>query len=357
MSRWPCAGHPLVLPPPYTGAVAERDAESVWVTVPIVLLLAVVIAAVVKLAHDDNAQDAAPSARPTTPAAVASATPAERGTPEAAGSTPPSATSTVCVDSDEAVRLHVMTFNIHSARAGDGSVHLSTITDEIRRWRADVVLLQEVDRGRAWTGRVDMPATLADALGTSWTFGANVRRSATNQYGTAILSRFPIKDSRNVPLPAPPGTQQRGLLSATIDVKGTEVSVYNTHLENTSSAARLQQMRVIAQVLASDPRPMVLGGDLNSRPGSPVMDLATTQLTDTWPEVGLGTGYTHSARNPRSRIDYLLHDGGEDADLVPVDAMVLRSGISDHWAVRAGYRLVTDSGEICVPLLGGDDLP
>ncbi|GAB6983953.1 endonuclease/exonuclease/phosphatase family protein [Nocardioides pyridinolyticus] len=341
--------------------MAERDAESVWVTVPIVLLLAVVIAAVVKLAHDDNARDAAPgagpSARSSAPVAVQSATPADRGTPGSAGSTPPSATSTVCVDSDEATRLHVMTFNIHSARAADGSVRLSTITEEIRRWRADVVLLQEVDRGRDWTGRVDMPATLAEALGTSWTFGANVRRSATNQYGTAILSRFPITDSRNVPLPAPPGTQQRGLLGATIDVNGTEVSVYNTHLEHTSSAARLQQMRVITQVLASDPRPMVLGGDLNSRPGSPVMDLATRQLTDTWPEVGRGPGYTHSARNPRSRIDYLLHDGGEDADLVSVDAIVLRSGVSDHWAVRAGYRLVSDSGEICVPLLGGDDLP
>lgn len=337
--------------------MAERDAESVWVTVPIVLLLAVVIAAVVKLAHDDNAQDAAPSARPSEPAAVQSATPADRGTPDAEGSAPPKATSTVCVDSDESSRLHVMTFNIHSARDGDGSVHLATITEEIRRWRADVVLLQEVDRGRAWTGRVDMPAALADALGTSWAFGANVRRSPTNQYGTAILSRFPITESRNVPLPAPPGTQQRGLLHATLDVGGTEVSVYNTHLEHTSRTARLQQMRVIAQVLASDSRPMVLGGDLNSRPGSPVHVLAGRYLTDTWPEVGLGAGYTHSAANPRHRIDYLMHDGGEEADLVPVDAMVLRSAISDHWAVRAGYRLVSDSGEVCVPLLGGDDLP
>ncbi len=329
-----------------------------WVTVSIVLLLAVVIAVVVELSRDGGTAEVAPPARttPATPTQVPSATPADRGTPDGP-STPPKATSTVCVDSTDATRLHVMTFNIHSARASDGSVRLATITEEIRRWRADVVLLQEVDRGREWTGRVDMPAAMADALGTSWTFGANVRRSPTNQYGTAILSRFPIKDSRNVPLPAPPGTQQRGLLSATLDVDGTEVSVYNTHLEHTSRTARLQQMQAIAQVLAADTRPMVLGGDLNSRPGSPVLNLAGRYLTDTWTAVGLGPGYTHSARNPRSRIDYLLHDGGEEADLVPVDAMVLRSGVSDHWAVRAGYRLVSDSGAVCVPLLGGDDLP
>jgi endonuclease/exonuclease/phosphatase family metal-dependent hydrolase len=328
----------------------------VWVTLPIVLLLVVVIAAVVRLARDDNAQDAAPGV-PTASAPLSSATPADRGTPDTAGSTPPSATSTVCVDSSERSQLTVITFNIHSARAADDSVQLATIAREIARWRADVVLLQEVDRGRAWTGRVDMPATLAEALGTSWAFGANVRRSATNEYGTAILSRFPITDSRNIALPAPPGTQQRGLLATTLDVGGTEVGVYNTHLENTSRVARLQQMRAITRVLAGDPRPMILGGDLNSRPGSPVTTLAGRYLADTWPAVGTGPGYTISARNPRNRIDYLWYADGRDAGLRPVDAVVLRSAVSDHWAVRAGYRLVSGSGEICVPLLGGDDLP
>jgi endonuclease/exonuclease/phosphatase family metal-dependent hydrolase len=261
------------------------------------------------------------------------------------------------VDSGAKSRLDVLTFNIHSARAADGSVHLGTIARELDRWDADVVLLQEVDRGRDWTGRVDMPAALAAHLGTGWTFGANVRRSATNQYGTAILSRFPIVESRNVPLPAPPGTQQRGLLHAVLDVGGTEVSIYNTHLENTSQAARIQQMRVVAAAVGEDSRPRILGGDMNSRPGSTAMLLADRELDDTWPAVGTGPGYTHSARRPHSRIDYLLYGGGADAGLEPVHAVVLRSVVSDHWAIHAGYRLVSDSGEVCVPLLGGDDLP
>jgi endonuclease/exonuclease/phosphatase family metal-dependent hydrolase len=344
--------------------VAARPSDPVLFTLPIVLLVVVVIAVVVRLDRDDARHGDAASDVPSASLTVPSATPADRGTPDSAGtppgappSTPPSATSSVCVHDDKTSRLTVLTFNIHSARAGDGSVHLSTIADELRRWRADVVLLQEVDRGRAWTGRVDMPSVLAKALGASWTFGANVRRSATNEYGTAILSRFPIVASRNVSLPAPPGTQQRGLLAATIDVDGTRVSVYDTHLENTSSRARLLQMRAITRVLAADRRPMVLGGDLNSRPGSPVLHLATQQLRDTWRAVGVGPGYTHSRLSPRTRIDYLLHSDGRDADLEPVAASVLRSGVSDHWAVRAGYRLVSRSGEICVPVLGSGDLP
>lgn len=337
--------------------MAEQERDSALVTLAIVLLLIVVVAAVAKLARDDGSPEAGPDV-PQASVSVPTGTPADRATPtEGPDSSPPNPTSTACVSTDTSSRLDVMSFNIHSARASDGSVRFDTIADEIARWDADVVLLQEVDRGRDWTGRLDMPAVLAERLGTSWTFGANVRRSATNEYGTAILSRFPIVESRNVPLPAPPGTQQRGLLSATLDVDGTEMSVYNTHLEHTSSAARVLQMRTITRVLAADDRPLVLGGDLNAAPGSAVHSMALRHTSDTWTAAGTGPGYTVSARNPRIRIDYLLYGDGEGADLEPVGATVLRSAVSDHWAVHAGYRLVTDSDEICVPLLDGDDLP
>lgn len=338
--------------------MAEQERDSALVTLAIVLLLIVVVAAVAKLARDDGPPEASDPAVPEASVSVPTGTPADRATPtEGPDSTPPDPTSTACVSTDKSSRLDVLSFNIHSARASDGSVRFDTIADEIARWDADVVLLQEVDRGREWTGRLDMPAVLAERLGLSWTFGANVRRSPTNEYGTAILSRFPIVASRNVPLPAPPGTQQRGLLAATLDVGGTEVSVYNTHLEHTSSAARVLQMRTITGVLAADDRPLVLGGDLNAAPGSAVHSMALRHTSDTWTAVGTGPGFTVSARNPRIRIDYLLYGGGEAADLEPVGASVLRSAVSDHWAVHAGYKLVSDSGEICVPLLDGDDLP
>ncbi|MGB0099771.1 MAG: endonuclease/exonuclease/phosphatase family protein [Nocardioides sp.] len=345
--------------------MASKGTDSVLLTIPIVLLVVVVAGVLVKLSDDEEPVSAPPV--PSASFSVPSGTPADgsprpSGPPTATsqggpGSTPPSATSTVCVADDQRTRFSVLTFNIHSARAYDGTVRLATVAEEIARWDADVVLLQEVDRGREWTGRVDMPAVLAKQLDMSWTFGANVRRSATNQYGTAILSRFPIVDSRNVPLPAPPGTQQRGLLAATLDVDGTEVGVYDTHLENTSRVARLQQMRTIAKILRADQRPTILGGDLNAFPDSSVLATARGFAQDTWSAVGSGPGYTASARDPRNRIDYLLYDGGDTADLDPTRAVVLRSAVSDHLALWAAYRLVTRAGEICVPVLDDESLP
>jgi endonuclease/exonuclease/phosphatase family metal-dependent hydrolase len=265
----------------------------------------------------------------------------------------PTSTATTCVPQDRVQPLTVVTFNIHSARAPDGHVRVGTIADELAAWHPDIVLLQEVDRGRAWSGHIDMPAVIASRLDMTWAFGANVVRSPTNQYGTAVLSRFPITSSANTHLPAPAGTQQRGLLHAVLDVDGAELSVYDTHLENTSRPARDEQIRAIMPVLRADPRPKLFGGDLNSAPASTVVTSARSLLTDTWAVVGSGDGLTAPAGHPRVRIDYLLYGNGEGSTFAPRTIERLHSAVSDHYAVRAEYQLTTIGKDVCVPDLGG----
>lgn len=293
------------------------------------------------------------SATPT-PSSSASPSPsssAGSSTSSGRSSTSPTDSPSVCVARHQQTNLSVVTFNIHSARAQNGSVHLGEIARALAVWHPDVVLLQEVDRGRLWTGRIDMPSLLGARLRMNPTFGDNVRRSATNQYGTAILSRYPILNSRNVLLPAPPGTQQRGLLHATIDVNGILVSVYGTHLENTSRVARLKQIRAIAPILAADPRPEIFGGDLNATPTSRVVVGARSVVRDTWTSVGTGAGWTHPAQNPRMRIDYLFYRSGSGVSVDPLHAQVLPPVVSDHRAVGANYRLAAGHGNVCLPVL------
>ena len=234
-------------------------------------------------------------------------------------------------------------------------MNFARIAEELEVWDADVVLLQEVDRYRLWTGQIDMPAVLADRLGMAWTFGANVQRSARNSYGTAILSKYPVQSFHNTLLPAPPGTQQRGLLQATIDVDGIQMSVYDTHLEHTSADARLQQMQVIAPILRDDPLPKVFGGDLNAGPGSPVLNAVAGVVRDTWAAVGVGSGLTHPGGSPRARIDFLMHAGGSTADLVPLGTDTLASAVSDHRAVWGSYQLTTGDGDVCIPVVPEQD--
>ena len=58
---------------------------------------------------------------------------------------------------------------------------------------------------------------------------------AGGQYGTALLSRYPIESVENTPLPRLPGDEQRGLLHAVLDVDGAKLSAYVVHLQHTST--------------------------------------------------------------------------------------------------------------------------
>lgn len=250
-----------------------------------------------------------------------------------------------CVPDAVTTDLSVVSFNIKSARAGDGSLQLERLATTLAAWKPDLVLLQEVDKGRPISGRVDMPAFLGQRLGYYSAFAVNVLRPGNSQYGTAILSRFPILRSENTLLPVRSGEQQRGLLHAVVDVKGVQLSAYVTHLQHTSEAARMRQIATIRDVVAADELPTIVGGDFNARPGSRVMALARTFLTDTWTAVGSGPGHTvPNTAQPRGRIDYLLHSGVE-----PLSAQVLVPPLSDHQAVAARYA-VASTRTVCVPV-------
>ncbi|NUR82746.1 MAG: metal-dependent hydrolase, partial [Nonomuraea sp.] len=119
-------------------------------------------------------------------------------------------------------RLRVVTFNIHHGRGPDGRLDLRRVADVLHTSGADVAALQEVDRHyAARSDFADQAAWLATALGMRLAHGANLDLDPSapgrprRRYGTAVLSRFPIRDSGNTLLPRFPGSEQRGLLHAT----------------------------------------------------------------------------------------------------------------------------------------------
>lgn len=271
------------------------------------------------------------------------------GLPSTATVPPPlgSATGETCVPSGETTDISVVSLNIKSAR-GPGGVQIDLLAQTLATWKPDVVLLQEVDKNRPISGSIDMPAYLGEKLGYYSTFGTNVLRPGNSQYGTAILSRFPITGSENTLLPHPAGTQQRGLLHATIDVEGTALNAYVTHLENTSADARLLQVNAIKDLMTDDSGPLLLGGDFNSTPSTPVMSVARTIGEDTWLAAGDGSsGLTAPNSSPRARIDYLFYRGA----VQPTDMQILAPPVSDHRALYARYTVGT-ADTVCLPVFG-----
>ena len=247
----------------------------------------------------------------------------------------PRRSSEKCVISTDS-SLEVASFNMHSGWNRDRSRQmLPQLAQEMAALQVDVLLLQEVDKNRISSGRVDQAAYLAGQLGMEYAFATNVLRPGDSRYGTAVLSAYPIVETANTLLPRPGSTQQRGLLRAVLDVRGEKVSVYTTHFEHTSQDARLLQARAAARVIAEDPYRAVVGGDMNARPAAPPVATLRTVATDTWAVAGQGDGLTHPSNSPRSRIDYLLHRGDLGVNVVSTHP----SQVSDHRAVRASYDL------------------
>src|ERR1044072_7375031 len=89
------------------------------------------------------------------------------------------------------VRLNVMSYNIHVGIGMDKKLDLARIAEVIKGSRADIIGLQEVDRGVERTGRVDEIRELARLTGMDYAFAHNLDYQG-GQYGVAVLSRFPI---------------------------------------------------------------------------------------------------------------------------------------------------------------------
>lgn len=163
--------------------------------------------------------------------------------------------------------MKCVTYNIQYGLGQDGSYNLPRIAAEIEG--ADIIALQEVDRYWARSGMVDSPAVLAEHLPRHhWVYGANLDMDASRddgtriiarrkQFGTMILSRWPILSSRNHLLPKWGDRQfhsiQQGMLEAVIDTPLGPIRVYSAHLSHLCVATRMPQVERIKQILAASP--------------------------------------------------------------------------------------------------------
>jgi endonuclease/exonuclease/phosphatase family metal-dependent hydrolase len=155
--------------------------------------------------------------------------------------------------------IRVVTYNVqwgrHIARA------INVLTTRAPLGDADIVVLQEMDPNG--TRRI------AEALGMSWVYyPASVHPRAHQDFGNAVLSRWPIIADQKLMLPHVAGLRhaQRIATAATVMVGDVQVRVYSAHL-GTPSDIRWSKRRDQAQMIMADAAtyPLVIvAGDMNS---------------------------------------------------------------------------------------------
>lgn len=206
--------------------------------------------------------------------------------------------------------LRVAAYNIKHGEGMDGEVELSRAAEVLRALDADVITLQEMDRGVARTDGVDQAAVLGEMLGMEAFFGDFMPYQG-GHYGMAVLSRLPVLEWMNHRLPD--GDEPRTALEVVVDVPGVgPVSVVGIHFYRTE-AERLAQAQALDTALAEVDHPALLVGDFNSQRGDGVMDYLGTG----WRVLAKdGQAFTFPSDTPEREIDFVLMRPADAFDVV-----------------------------------------
>jgi len=244
--------------------------------------------------------------------------------------------------------LRVMTLNIAHARAQGVSqllqsteqarANLMLIADVVRREAPHVIAFQEFDKASFWNGNFSHTAFLAEQAVYPHHFSGSHVSGINLDYGTSIMSRQGISQSRSVSFNKPFLRQPKGFVVTTIDWPSegdVKVDVVSLHLDFLSEAKRraeidqlVHELGRLGQGRQSNPR--ILMGDFNIDYGDD--DALIHELTERL-ELHTYRPMEQLVTFPRfeRRLDWVL----VSRDLEFVEHRVLADPLSDHQAVVA----------------------
>ena len=145
--------------------------------------------------------------------------------------------------------------------------NLAMVADKIVNSGADVVAMQEVDVGAARSNRVDMPTRLSEMTGLKYHYFIKIRDFEGGEYGTAVLSHYPIVESKTIHYPVKIATQGTSCGYVVLDVNGKEVTVFNTHLSVENDASNIETLCCLRDVLTEyqkTQKTLLACGDFNT---------------------------------------------------------------------------------------------
>ncbi|WP_431802251.1 endonuclease/exonuclease/phosphatase family protein [Halobacillus andaensis] len=264
----------------------------------------------------------------------------------------------VAAEGGKSVDVRVMTYNIQAGMGADGQYDPDAIADVIKESQAEVVALQEVDVH--WGARSQFENVvdrLADQLDMDYTFAPIYdnppleENGPRQQFGVAIMSKYPILKETNQEITrlstqdaSPEPTLTPGFAEAIINVQGSLIPFYSTHLDYRGDPyIREMQVDDMLQIFEEQPGSKVLMGDMNASPEANELRPLLEKFTDVWNTVNTTPGYTYPSLNPNNRIDHIYASD----DIEVLDAHLIQSEASDHLPVIADLSVERgNNGEI-----------
>lgn len=187
--------------------------------------------------------------------------------------------------------VKVATYNVRHLENNDGDISPQRVASWILANNPDVVLIQEIDSVTARSKGADQLSQLAKLTSLTPTFAAAIPFEG-GSYGIGILSRTAPLSVKRIPLP---GSEPRVLLIAEF----TDCFVACTHLA-LEEEARLEAADIIIGQMQTLTKPLIIGGDWNDHPDSPLLQKLRRHFTINSPQCA-----TFPSHHPTECLDYI----------------------------------------------------
>jgi endonuclease/exonuclease/phosphatase family metal-dependent hydrolase len=228
-----------------------------------------------------------------------------------------------------------MTYNVHAFVGSDSVYDPERVARVIESCQANVVALQEVDFGRGPVAEPSALQWLAKRLQMRSHF-THTRDGKRGHFGNAVLTPFDLELVAEGMLPRR-RDEARAVQWLKVVAPHFQLQLMNTHLSVKLRERRAQVEALLGAewlVRAAAEQALVVCGDLNSSPFSPVYRKLSRDLTDvqcgstrrlaTWP-----------ARLPFWRIDHVFVSRGVTVRAARVVDDALARAASDHLPILA----------------------
>ena len=238
--------------------------------------------------------------------------------------------------------LKVLSYNIHSAIGRDKKYRLDRIIHILKKERADIIALQEVDNRLKRSEFQHQSTLIASALGMNYHHCVISERDG-GEWGVTTLSRLPVIQNRKHDLSYRQVKPTRGSLHTEIAChNGMRLHIFNVHLGLRTRERTYQRKRLLSQSMLLDDAlrdPIIILGDFNDRPIPVVHRQLGRHFTDVT-QSQYGRSHATFAWGPmRFRLDYIYISN----DLNVLDTYVVKNRhtrvASDHLPVVSVIKL------------------
>ena len=220
----------------------------------------------------------------------------------------------------------VVTWNLGFAEQLESAIEALKNTSELQE--ADILLFQEMD--------VEGVDLIAQTLRYNYIFyPASIHRRYNQDFGNAVLSKWPIEDYEKILLPGSGSSRKhtRNAVLAKIRIEGHTINAISTHFETFWIIQRKKstQAEFLANQIDKDEEIVYIGGDFNSLTNGSVKF-----LEERFNHIGLerlskNTGHTFEYSGVKLTLDHIFASGVEN-----FEAGVWRgSDASDHFPLWA----------------------